>query len=136
MDKKIGMTVAVMFLLIIVTMTIKAQISSIETSAEFSKDAVAHTTRSAATTLHIMGSSDDYEFGEFGRDEFDDLMYNCGRSTNLAALEGDVKVARERNLGSCTDSREPYDYWENNGILSGIVVVEENGERSEWMVVG
>ncbi len=139
MDKKIGMTVAVMFLLIIITMTIRAQISSIETSAEFSRDTVAHTTRSAATALHALGSSQDNDFGEIGRNEFDDLVYDCGSGSGLAALEGDVKVAWKRSLGVCMDSSEStnrHDYWADNGLLTGIVVVKENGEGSEWMVVG
>lgn len=137
MDKKIGMTVAVLFLLMIITMTIKAQISSIETSAEFSREEVAHTTRSAATILHIRSDSRDHEFGKIERDEFEDIMYNCGGSSGLAALNGDLKVARESSLDTCTSSTYVYDYWEENGLLAGIIVVEEGGdEQSEWMVVG
>jgi len=136
MDKKIAMTVAVAFLLLIITMTIKAQISSIQSSAELSQEMVADTTRSAATVLHIRGNSQDYEFGKIGRDEFEDIMYNCGSNSGLAALNGDIKVARESSLDSCVSETHVYDYWAENGLLSGIVVLEEDGsEQLEWVVV-
>lgn len=135
MDKKISMTVAVAFLLLIITMTIRAQVSSIEHSAELSQDRVAHTTRSAATILHVRDSGDDY--GKIKRDEFQDLMYNCGGSSGLAALNEDIRVAGVDNFDSCADATYVYDHWDENGLFAGIVVVEEDGEEQlEWMVVG
>lgn len=136
MDKKIPMTVAVVFLLMIITMTIRAQISAIETSSEISQETVAHTTRSAATILHVMGSSQNQEFGVVERDEFNDLMYDCGSSSGLAALNGDIKIAKEDSLDSCAESSTyVYDYWEENGLLAGIVVTENGEEEPEWLVV-
>lgn len=141
-DKKIGLTVVVMFLLVIIGMTIKAQVSSIETSAEFSRDTVSHTSRSAATVLHIMDSSEEHEFGKLEGDEFNDLMYNCGRSSGWDALEDDLKFIEEDNLDVCGPSSNKYSYWRDNGLLSGIVIEEEksgktgNQELSDWMVVG
>lgn len=137
MDRKhIGMTIAVTFLLVIITMTIKAQISSIEASADISQETVAHTTRSAATVLHLRNSSQSQKFGKVERDEFEDLVYDCGKNSGLAALNGDIDVARDTTLSTCTGADEVERYWAENGLLAGIVVVEEDGEQQlEWVVV-
>lgn len=136
MDRNyIGMVVAVMFLLIIITITVRVQVSAIENSAEFSRDTMAQTTRSAATVLHVRESGRNQEFGKIEQDELEDLRYNCGSSSGLAALDEDVKLAQEFTLRVCADSPLVYEYWREHGLLAGIVVIEEDDEKSDWVVV-